>query len=120
MRSIPAKFRLPLTLETCAKARCKEAGYKNVSEYMLGLLRYDLLTRKPHETTANLSKLDRAEQDKIDLEIAKMFADGESLGGSWFEHRLQAAVEAAGAPEPERPRMVKELLSRLAGRKKKD
>ena len=117
MRSTPAKFRLPLALEESAKARCKEAGYANLSEYILGLLRYDLLTRRPHETTAALSKLGRAEQDKIDDEIATMFKSGESLGGSWFENRLQEAVAAAGAPEPTRSKLVQELLTRLKGRK---
>ena len=113
MRSTAAKYRLPTALEECAKARCKEAGYATLSEYVLGLIRYDLLTRKPHVTTVGLARLSRAEQDKIDDEIATMFANGESLGGSWFEARLKEAVEAANTAEPEQSRLVKELLSRL-------
>lgn len=113
MRSTAAKYRLPTALEESARARCKEAGYDSLSEYVLGLIRYDLLTRKPHVTTSGVAKLSRAEQDKIDDEIATMFASGESLGGSWFEARLKEAVEAANAPSPEPPKLVKELLNRL-------
>ena len=116
MRSTPAKYRLPTALESCAKERCKEAGYDSLSEYVLGLIRYDLLTRKAHVTTSGLAKLSRAEQDKIDDEIARMFASGDSLGGSWFEERLKEAVAAAGTGEPDRGRVVKELLQRLAKR----
>ena len=116
VRSTPAKYRLPTALEACAKERCKEAGYDSLSEYVLGLIRYDLLTRKPHATTSGLAKLSRAEQDKIDDEIARMFTSGDTLGGSWFEERLKAAVVAAGAVEPDRARLVTELLSRLAKR----
>jgi hypothetical protein len=113
VRSTAAKYRLPTALEECAKTRCKEAGYASLSEYVLALIRYDLLTRKPHVTTVGLAKLSRAEQDKIDDEIAAMFASGESLGGSWFEARLKEAVEATNAVEPEQARLVKELLRRL-------
>lgn len=114
MRSTPKTFRLPSTLEESAQARWKEAGYASLSEYALGLLRYDLLIRRPHETTASLSKLSREEQDGIDLEIAKMFASGETLGGSWFEHRVEDAVKATGVPTPEPSKFAKELLKRLA------
>lgn len=117
MRSIPGKFRLPCALEAAAKARATEAGYKGLSEYALGLLRYDLLTRKPHDTTANLSKLGRSEQDKVDAEIAKMFESGETLGGGWFQHQISEAVKASSVAEPEQSKIVTEILRRLAGGK---
>ena len=43
---------------------------------------------------------------------------GETLGGSWFEARMREAVEASGKPEPEQPRIMRELLLRLSGKKK--
>lgn len=117
MRSTPTTFRLPLTLKEAASARAKEAGYTSVSEYVLGLLRFDLLTRKPHVTTANLSTLSRSEQDKVDTEIATMFETGETLGGTWFQHKVEDAVKAANAPLPEPSKLAKELLKRLNGKK---
>lgn len=116
MRSTPAKFRLPSVLAECARLRVKEAGYESLSEYVLGLVRYDLLTRKPHPATGGIAKLTRAEQDKIDDEIVAMFESGETLGGSWFEARMKEAVEASGLPEPNQPRVMKELLRRLKHR----
>ena len=113
MRSTPAKFRLPTALDESVRSRVQEAGYASLSEYILGLVRYDLLTRKPHAATAGIAALPRAEQDKIDDEIAQLCAKGETLGGSWFEARLQAAVAAAGTPEPDQPRVIKELLQRI-------
>lgn len=117
MRSKPAQFRLPTALEESVRQRVQEAGYDSLSEYVLGLVRYDLLTRKPHPATAGIARLSRAEQDRVDDEIASLIAKGETLGGSWFEARLQAAVEASGKPEPERHRIVKELLQRISGEK---
>jgi hypothetical protein len=117
MRSTSAKYRKPTALEAAIKQRVEELPHiQSESEYILSLVRYDLLTRKPHAVTADIARLPRAEQDKIDDEIAAAFAKGESLGGSWFEARLQAAVEAAGTPEPDRPRVMRELLQRLSGK----
>ena len=116
MRSTPAKFRLPTVLEDSVRKRVVEAGYKSLSEYVLGLVRYDLLTRRQHAATAGIAELPRSEQDKVDDELAALFAKGETLGGSWFEARLQEAVQDAGLPEEEKPRIVKALLQRLTSR----
>lgn len=116
MRSIVKTFRLPCALESPVAERVKELPYANLSEYIVGLIRYDLLTRKQHPATAGIAKLGRSEIDEVDDEIASIFAKGESIAGSWFEARLQAAVEASGKPEPERSRIVSELLQRISGR----
>lgn len=112
MRSKPTKVRIPTVLLEIVEQRAIEAGYESVSEYLLGLMRYDLLTRRPHETTANLSKLSRAEQDKVDDEILKMFQTNETLGGSWFENVVTRAVKAA-AKKPPTETMVSEILDRV-------
>lgn len=116
MRSLVKNFRLPSTLDAPTTARVAELHYDSFSEYLVGLVRYDLMTRKNHSATAAISKLDRAKQDDIDEEIATLFAKGESIGGGWFEARLQAAVEASGKPEPERHKLVSELLKRIGQR----
>jgi len=117
MRSTAEKFRLPTALKEIVKARVPEAGYDTMSEYVLGLIRYDLLTRKPHPATAGIADLKRSEQDKIDDEIVAMFASNETLGGSWFEAKMKEAVEAAGKPEVNQPRVMRELLLRISGRR---
>src|SRR4051812_47311749 len=98
MRTSPLKFRCPIVLDDLLAMRAAEAGYKTKTEYLTGLIRYDLLTRKPHAATSGISALSRAEQDKIDDEIARMFHDGETLNGSWFEHRIKEAAAAASQP----------------------
>lgn len=119
MRSQPVKFRLPTALDEAFRARATEAGYESVSEYVLGLVRYDLLTRKPHHATSGFAHLSRAEQDKIDDEIARAFLAGESIGGSWFEHRIRQAAEDASLPEPPAPsRVAARLAQKLRERKK--
>lgn len=112
MRSKHTKVRVPTPLVEVVERRAIEAGYESVSEWLVGLMRYDLLTRRPHETTANLSKLSRAEQDKVDDEILKMFTTNETLGGSWFENVVKRAVKAA-AKKPPTDRMVGEILARV-------
>jgi hypothetical protein len=119
MRSKPAHFRLPAALQDIAEERRKEAGYENLSEYVLGLLRYDLLVRRAHATTANLARLSRAEQDKVDDEIATMFAKGETLAGSLFEALIDDCVKAAAIEKPPgKGKVAEELLRRLSGRDK--
>jgi hypothetical protein len=119
MRSTPTKFRLPTALQDCADLRWKETGYESLSEYFVGLLRYDLLVRRAHATTANLARLSRAEQDKVDDEIATMFAKGETLAGSLFEALIEDCVKAAALDTtPEKGKVAEELLRRLAKRQK--
>lgn len=118
MRTTPTKFRLPTALKDCADARWKETGYESLSEYVLGLVRYDLLVRRAHVTTANLARLSRAEQDKVDDEIVTMFAKGEALAGSMFEALIDDCVKAAAIKRrPKKERVGAEILKRLAKRK---
>lgn len=114
MRSKPGRYRKPTALEDAVSARVKELPYGSESEYVLGLIRYDLATRKDHTVTAGIAELPRTEQDKIDDEIARAYAAGESIGGSWFEHRLKEAVEAvAEGKDVPKSRVARELLKRI-------
>lgn len=116
MRSVVKNFRLPCALEDPVAERVKAGPYANLSEYIVGLIRFDVMTNKKHVVTAEIAKLSRAQIDEIDDEIATIFKKGESLGGSWFEARLQAAVEASGKPEQERHKIVNALLRNISGR----
>jgi hypothetical protein len=117
MRSLPVKFRLPTALEDAFRTRAKEAGYDNASEYVLGLIRYDLLTRKPHHATTGIANFHRSEQDKIDDEIARAFLAGESIGGSWFENRIQQAIQDAALSDSPSPTKVADHLTGKLGEK---
>lgn len=114
MRTNPLKFRCPFPLYSRLKARAKELGYRSVTAYILGLIRYDFLTRKPHSATIGIECLTRPQQDKADDEIARMFDSGETLNGSYFERIMMEAVKASGAAVPDQKRLVQELLSRIS------
>jgi hypothetical protein len=113
MRSTNFTFRVPYPLRELLDERARQLGYPSVAAYLVGLIRYDMLTQKPHACTAELSKLNNREQDALDDEIASMFGRQEAVNGCWFEHRLAEAVEAAKSPEVKKERVIKRLLSRI-------
>lgn len=118
MRTRNFTFRVPQPIWDCLPERIKQLGMEAVSAYLLSLIRYDLLICKPHHATGDFHQLPQAEQDRIDDEIARAFAAGESLGGTWFEARInQAAVEAALPDPPEPSRVAEKLKKRLKSRK---
>lgn len=102
MRSRPRKLNTPTALDDAIEQRVKELGYESFSDYVNGLIVYDLYTRKPHYLTGEISKLSRTEIDKLHDDLARDFAAGETIGGSWFEARHRKAVEdlAAGKEVP--------------------
>jgi len=102
MRSRARKLNTPTALDESIEERVEELPYESFSEYVNWLIIYDLSTRKPHHVTGEMAKLSRAEVDKIHDEVARAFKAKETLGGSWFEARLRAAVEelAAGKDVP--------------------
>lgn len=98
MRSKNFTFRVPQPLRDLFNARALELGYPSAAAYLVGLIRYDLLTQKPHACTAELSKLSNREQDALDDEIAAMFGRSEAVHGSWFARCLERAVESVAHP----------------------
>ncbi len=118
MRSTSHTIRVPNALRPSFEKRAKDLGYPSLAAYFMSLGMYDLLISKPHTATADICTLPSYEQDKIHDELARMFLNGETLKGSWFDARLKEAVEAVAAGKELAPdRVAKELLARI--RKKK-
>lgn len=111
MRSENLTTRLPCPIKEVLAERAHDLGYPTVSAYILGLVRYDLLTQRKHACTAELARLSNSEQDKIDDEITRLFRSGEAVHGSWFEARLQ---EAAGTKIEDTKPVVQRLLKKIA------
>jgi len=111
-------MRIPQQVWDCLPARIKQLGMEAVSSYLLSLVAYDLTIAKPHYATGDFHQLPLAEQDKIYDEIARAFRAGESLGGTWFEARIEEATRAAGLPdEPAPSRVAAKLKQRLRAKK---
>jgi hypothetical protein len=118
MRSRPLAIRVPNALRETLEKRASDLGYPSLAAYFLSLGMYDLLIAKPHTATADICHLPAAEQDKIHDELARMFADGETLKGSWFEARMKEAVQAvAEGRDLPADRVARELMSRIRKRK---
>ena len=115
MRSRARKVHTPTALDSAIGERISELPYENFSEYVLGLIIYDLATRKPHAVTGEIARLSRSEQDRIHDNIATSFAAGETLGGAWFEHIAEeAAARVASGRDVPRSRLAREILRRIA------
>jgi hypothetical protein len=110
MRSKSVSIRIPQILLDAGTELAQEE-YKSLNELMVGLLRYALAIHRPHTVTAAIAKLPRAEQDKIDDEIVRMFRSGSARKGQWFAHRVEEAVaNVAGGRDLPDDRLARELL----------
>lgn len=113
-------MRIPNPIWDVITERAKALGMDDVAPYFLSLTRYDLLINKPHDCTGDFHRLPRAEQDKIDDEIARAYKAGESLGGTWFAHRVKAACEEFGIEIPPMSSVAEKLAAKLKKGKKND
>lgn len=95
----PRTVRLPNSIDECVPARIKQLGM-NFSQYAASLITFDLSVCIPHDITGDFHNLPAVEQDKIYAEIGKAYMSGQTLGGTWYKHRVEAATAAAGLPEP--------------------
>jgi hypothetical protein len=121
MRSSSRSFRGPNQIMGLINDRAAELGYSSGNAYLLGLVVYDLLTRREHSTTLEISQQKQEEQDKIYDEIARMFGDKETLKGSWFQSRLEEAVKTvADGRDIPTDRVVSALLDRIKDKSKQD
>lgn len=108
MRSKSLTIRVPQPLREIMEERAVALGYPTVSAYMVGLLRYDIMTQKPHAMTSDLAKLSLCEQDRVDDELAALWESKEGLNGSWFEACLARAL-AKGKDSEESPATTEAL-----------
>lgn len=114
MRSRARKVNTPTALDDAIEQRLKELPYESFSEYVNGLIFYDLATRKPHTVTGEMSRFSRTEVDRMHDALAEAFEKGETLGGSWFEHITKEAASAVAKGEDlPKSRLARELLKRM-------
>lgn len=114
MRSKTVSIRIPQPLMEAMPDLLKVAGFDTINALLVGMIRYAYLHGKKHTVTAEFARQPRAEQDKIDDEIVRLFLSGETMNGSYLQHLIEESVEhvASGQDVPEH-KIVTELLRRI-------
>lgn len=89
--------RIPATvsddLYEAAEILRKRRRYRNKSEYVQGLIRYDAQTQRDHHLTAEWAALSPHERDRMDAALLRQVQSGEGIKGSWLEHRIEDIVK---------------------------
>jgi len=119
MRSSNFTLRLPCVFMEILQERARQLGYRSLTGYIVGLIRYDLMIGKDHPATVEISRQAQEEQDAIDDELVRMYQSGESLKGQYFETAMRDAVKSlAEGKEIAKAKITDELLRRVRNRKK--
>lgn len=90
-------LRLPADLYEIMQLRWKALGYRNISDYHRGLVRYDAMVQGPHSVTLPMSQLPDGEQDDIDSQLLEVTRRGVGERGQLLERIIERA-KAAGEP----------------------
>ena len=101
MRSKPKSVKVPSILAEPAEDRSRELGYGSFNAYVTGLIRYDLVSLKPHTLTVPIALMDLDAQDRIDTDLAQLHSTGEGAKGQWLEHVIERAVEKCLEAKPD-------------------
>ena len=96
-KSHTAKF--PPDLYEIMTARAAALGYRSVSAYLKGLVRYDALVQGPHSITLPMSNLPDAAQDAIDGQLLAVTRRGVGERGQLLARLLERVKETAAIPE---------------------
>mgnify|MGYP000255767100 CR=1 FL=1 len=86
-KSHTAKF--PPDLYEVMIARSTALGYRSVSAYLKGLVRYDALVQGPHSITLPMSNLPDAAQDDIDGQLLAVTKRGVGERGQLLSRLLE-------------------------------
>lgn len=92
MRSLSKSLKLPSALWEAITLRWKDLGYKGFGAYVLGLIRYDLLSQKPHEVTRHWADCPLHVQDDLDDGLARIVASGEAQRGSYLRKIIAEVI----------------------------
>ncbi len=82
-------FRITAGLRAEVEKRAMEENYASLSDYIIGLIRYDLAIRKPHTLTAPLSREDDTTQAQFERDILSAFKKGGNVKGSLLDHMVE-------------------------------
>lgn len=97
---------IPRMLWEAVKLRAAALGYTGPVAYIIGLIRFDLLSQHPHDITLHFSKLPLDMQDQVDEGLLEVTKSGEGQRGSFFrktldevakEHQTQLPADKAAA-----------------------
>lgn len=91
----PRSFKLPADLDAAASLRAKALGYRTLTDYIRGLIRYDLLVQGAHTVTLPISHMPLSEQDRVDAKLLRLTQDGEGERGQL----LQRIIERVQNPD---------------------
>lgn len=82
-------IRLGAALREAVGIRAEKLGYKSWSDYVRGLMRYDLMVQGGHDVTLPIAGLDATTQDKLDGELLKLTKRGEGRRGQLFTRLIE-------------------------------
>lgn len=115
MRSKKVGTHIPLDLLPAFEKRAADEGYPSVSAYLVSLGVYDCSVARPHYATGKIHELSMEEQDRIYKEVGRACIAGETIGGSWFEARLEEATKKAGLAATPPASRVGQRIQRIIG-----
>lgn len=96
---------VPGALAALLPERIKHLGYHSKSDYIVGLIIFDIYCKQDHVLTAPLLKEPQWVVDAAISEIVKEFHLKDSKPRGWFAHRLQELVdEAKKKGDPDAPK----------------
>lgn len=115
MNTTSISVRSPNCLIQPIEQRWRALGYRTRSEYILGLMIYDLMTQRPHPVTLEISRIPEDERHLVHQEIASMIAAGTIASNNyWFKGAIRAAVaDVAGGKEVNETKVVQQLLKKV-------
>lgn len=83
----PSTIRIPPEMKAAAHKRMAANHYETLSDYIIGLIRYDVMANKPHLVTQPMSQVDAKTQKALDRGIISGEAtDKEKM--SFLEHLI--------------------------------
>jgi hypothetical protein len=97
----PVKYcgRGPAELDRLIKKRIEEEHYRSLSDYIIGLIIYDIYCRREHKITSRLMAEPSWVRDKAIEQIIEDFEDerkeGKKRPGGWLDRRIHELVEGA-------------------------
>jgi hypothetical protein len=89
MASQSASLKLPPDLAEIARLRAQQAGYASLNAYVAGLIRYDAMTRRPHDLTLAVSRLSPTQRDQEDAALLSEVRLQSPGKDSYFAHLLR-------------------------------
>lgn len=89
MSSRTKATRLPEALIEAAELRARALGYPTFTDYLKGLMRYDLMVQGGHDITQPLSKLSGLQQDRVDDRMLELTRRGKGERGQLLTHLLE-------------------------------